>query len=241
MSRKKGSRTSGRKARELTAKQKAFVREYSVDNNATQAAIRAKYSAKTASVLGYQLLQIPLVRDAIAVEQRKLAERTEVTVDRVVEELAAIAFADMADFAEIDEVEIDEYTEVKDPDTRLTRIVTERRKVQTVLLTNTRSLTKRQRKAISEIKHEFDRHGNRAIGVKLHDKTRALELLGKHLGMWADRADGKAQAIVEVLIEKMRGRVPDALYAALVQFIAQEMGVGEVAPETASGSEAAVH
>lgn len=172
-----------------------------------------------------------------------MAERTHVTVDRIVEELAAIAFADILDYAEVDERECSVVVEDYDTETRRPVRTTKREVIQTVVVNNTRTLTKRQRKAIAEVKHEFDKFGNRAIGVKLHSKDRALELLGKHFGMWADKADGKAQAIVEALLEKMRGRVPQALYDAFLDLIAEEMGVRAVATTPAAGSptDAAVH
>lgn len=67
----------------LTPKQEAFVREYLVDLNATQAAIRAGYSEKTAEQQGYQLLQHPLVSLAVKEAMDKRAERTEITADWV--------------------------------------------------------------------------------------------------------------------------------------------------------------
>jgi phage terminase small subunit len=79
----------------LTPKQERFVQEYLIDLNATQAAIRAGYSAKTAEQQAYQLLQKTSVSDEIAAAQQKRAERTEITQDRVLKELARIAFFDL--------------------------------------------------------------------------------------------------------------------------------------------------
>ena len=67
----------------LTAKQSRFVEEYLVDLNATQAAARAGYSAKTAEQQGYQLLQKTSVQQAIAEAMSKRSERTEITADQV--------------------------------------------------------------------------------------------------------------------------------------------------------------
>ena len=77
----------------MTAKQERFVQEYLVDLNATQAALRAGYSEKTARSIGAENLSKPDIEKAIAdaLEARRL--RTEITQDRVLEELAAIAFA----------------------------------------------------------------------------------------------------------------------------------------------------
>ena len=67
----------------LTAKQQRFVEEYLIDLNATQAAIRAGYSEKTAEQLGYQLLQKTSVLKAIEEAQAKREERTQITQDYV--------------------------------------------------------------------------------------------------------------------------------------------------------------
>lgn len=78
----------------LTPKEERFVEEYLVDCNATQAAIRAGYSEKTARAIGHELLQRPHIQDAIARAKQARSKRTEVTIDRVVRELARIAFFD---------------------------------------------------------------------------------------------------------------------------------------------------
>ena len=81
-------------ARKLTAKQSAFVREYLIDLNAKQAAIRAGFSAKTAEQQGYQLLQHPSVQAAIAEAMAKRANKLELTADRVLLEAARLALFD---------------------------------------------------------------------------------------------------------------------------------------------------
>ena len=77
-----------------------FAVEYLKDLNATQAAIRAGYSAKTAASQGQRLLKFPAVRDAIAHAQAKLLKKTEVSVENVKRELAAIAFSEICEFFE---------------------------------------------------------------------------------------------------------------------------------------------
>lgn len=79
----------------LTAKQATFVQEYLIDLNATQAAIRAGYSSKTAGAVGFENLQKPEIASAIAAAQQKRSERTGITQDRVLQELARIAFFDL--------------------------------------------------------------------------------------------------------------------------------------------------
>lgn len=85
----------------LTPKQQRFVDEYLVDLNATQAAIRAGYSAKTARQVGAENLSKPAVAFAIQERQQKRAEKVEVTAERVLKELAVLAFLDPADMAAI--------------------------------------------------------------------------------------------------------------------------------------------
>lgn len=79
----------------MTPKQERFVQEYLVDLNATQAAIRAGYSERTAKVIGHENLTKPDVQAAIAAAQQERAKRTGITQDRVLQELARIAFFDI--------------------------------------------------------------------------------------------------------------------------------------------------
>lgn len=71
----------------LTTKQQRFVEEYMVDFNATQAAIRAGYSKKTADVIGCENLGKPKIAKAIAERGRKLTEKADVTTTEIVEGL----------------------------------------------------------------------------------------------------------------------------------------------------------
>lgn len=95
MAAKKGRTRSKIDADGLTAKQAQFVKEYLIDLNATQAAIRAGYSKKTARQIGEENLTKPDIAAAVkkAVESR--ANRTEITADRVLKELGRLAFFDM--------------------------------------------------------------------------------------------------------------------------------------------------
>ncbi|NKX40334.1 terminase small subunit [Rhodobacteraceae bacterium R_SAG2] len=79
----------------LTAKQERFVAEYLIDLNATQAAIRAGYSVKTAHSVGHENLKKPEIAKAIQEAQAKRSERTEITQDRVLQELARIGFGNL--------------------------------------------------------------------------------------------------------------------------------------------------
>ena len=78
----------------LTPKQEAFVREYLLDLNATQAAIRAGYSAKTAKTIGPRLLENVGVQEAITAGRMKTAERLELTREAVIRQYQRIGFSD---------------------------------------------------------------------------------------------------------------------------------------------------
>lgn len=79
----------------LSPKQQRFVDEYLIDLNATKAAIRAGYSVKAARSIGNENLTKPDIAAAIAQAQGKRAQRTGITQDRVLQELARIAFFDI--------------------------------------------------------------------------------------------------------------------------------------------------
>ena len=88
------------KLKHLSAKQKLFVDEYLVDLNASEAALRAGYSPRSAAAIGQENLQKPLIAGAIEKALAGRAERTEITQDAVVQELASVAFGNIADVAE---------------------------------------------------------------------------------------------------------------------------------------------
>lgn len=144
----------------LTAKQERFVEEYLVDLNATQAAIRAGYSGKTARSQGQRMLTNDDIQAGIQKAKEERSKRVEITQDRVVAELAKIAFADRGAFARVAQGG------------------------HAVELTDTDALTEDQRAALAGV--EETKFG---IKVSTYDKVRALELLGRHLGMF----DGKRQ------------------------------------------------
>lgn len=87
--------------RPLTAKQERFVEEYLVDLNATQAAIRAGYSAKTAGAIGEENLKKPEIAAAIAARRAKLSEETGITTKKWLERVWAIASADPRELVEV--------------------------------------------------------------------------------------------------------------------------------------------
>lgn len=156
----------------LTPKQKRFVAEYLVDLNATQAAIRAGYSEKRASEIGYQLLQKTTVQAEIRKAMADREERTGVTQDWVVQELYKIAHADRGGIA---------------------KVVGGVR----VVLTDTDDLDAEQRAALVGV--EETKFG---IKVTTCDKLKALELLGRHLGMFTDKQEISADTTLRVEMDK---------------------------------------
>lgn len=145
----------------LTEKQRLFVEEYLIDLNATQAAIRAGYSAKTADVQGSRMLGNVKVQQAIAEAMAKRSKRTGVNQDRVVLELAKLAFVKMTDLVD-SEGRIK--TDATDDDLSCIESI-----------------------KYKESDNEFG--GSVEREVKISSKLKALELLGKHLGMWNDKLD----------------------------------------------------
>ena len=79
----------------LTPKQARFIEEYLVDLNATQAAIRAGYSARTANRIGPENLSKPVIAEAIQIAQLARSERTQITVDKVLEDIELIKLTAM--------------------------------------------------------------------------------------------------------------------------------------------------
>ena len=149
------------KKAKLTEKQQRFVDEYLIDLNATQAAIRAGYSVKTANEQGSQNLAKLSIQQAIAEAMAERSKRTGVNQDRVVLELAKIALVKMTDI-------VDSQGRIKSdasPDDLA---------------------------CIESVKYkesESDTGSSVEREVKIASKLKALELLGKHLGMWNDKLD----------------------------------------------------
>ena len=86
--------------RKLNPKQQRFVEEYLIDLNATQAAIRAGYSPKTATAIASENLSKPSISAAIACAMAERSKRTGITQDRILEELAKVAFIKLTDIVD---------------------------------------------------------------------------------------------------------------------------------------------
>lgn len=147
----------------LTKKQKLFVEEYLIDLNATQAAIRAGYSPETAKEIGCENLTKPNIRAHIDQAMAERSRRTGVTADRVINELAKIAFVNAVD--------------VIDPDTATVK--------DDALPEDTAAILSVKVKTFGEDGLERE--------IKMADKIKALELLGKHMGMFKEKVDVTVQ------------------------------------------------
>jgi phage terminase small subunit len=147
----------------MTDKQKVFCEEYLIDLNATQAAIRAGYSVKTAYSIGEENLKKPEVQREIERLKAQRSRRTGITADRVLQELARIGFVNPMDVIDADDATVRGSAGADDM------------------------------AAIASVKVKVIPGKNGDDGfereVRLHDKVKALELMGKHLGMFTDKVD----------------------------------------------------
>ncbi len=164
---------------QLTPKQEAFVAQYLLDLNATQAAIRAGYSEKTATEQGSRLLTNVKVQEAIAKGREKTAAKLEITKERIVEELAKIGFSNMLDYMRAG-TDGDPYLDFS-------------------------NLTREQAAALAEVTVEDFKDGRgedardvRRIKFKLHDKKGALVDMAKMLGFMIEKHEHSGEISLTV-------------------------------------------
>lgn len=167
----------------MTAKQKRFVEEYLIDLNATQAAIRAGYSPGTAGSIGNENLKKPEIRARIDKAMAERSKRIGINQDRVLYELAKLAFVNPADVINFEEATIRSDATAEDLAC-----------IQSVKV-----------KTMSGDKGDMTERE-----VRMYDKKAALELLGKHLGMFRDKVEISGGLEVEKtklddLIKQIRG------------------------------------
>lgn len=166
----------------MTKKQKRFVDEYLIDLNATQAAIRAGYSPETAGSIGSENLKKPEIRACIEKAMAERSKRTGINQDRIIMELAKIGLLNPKDLVDFDEATVKEGASVED----LAAIASVRVK-------------------------RFPTKDGEGIEreIKMHDKTKALELLGKHFGMFKDKVEVSGledeKKKLDDILQQMRG------------------------------------
>lgn len=165
----------------LTKKQKLFVEEYLIDLNATQAAIRAGYSTNTAYSIGDENLKKPEIKNAIEKALAERSRRTGINQDRIIHELAKIAFLNPTDVINMDEATVN--GEANRDDTAAISSVKVKR-----IPTDNGNIVERE--------------------VKTYDKIKALELLGKHIGMFNDKL--KIEGAIPIVIVDDLGEEDDA-------------------------------
>lgn len=151
----------------MTPKQQRFVEEYMIDLNATRAAIRAGYSARTAQEQGSRLLSNVMVAKAVEQAAGARAQSTGVTAERVLQELSRLAFADIR--------------KVFDEEGRL-RPVSDLPIEIAASISSIEVVTTRI-PGSDPVEVEY------TAKMKFWDKRSSLELLGKHLKMFTDKIE----------------------------------------------------
>lgn len=167
----------------LTPKQKMFIDEYLIDLNATQAAIRAGYSPNNADKIGSELLGKTRVSDAIKTAMAERSKRTGINQDRILMELAKIALVNPENVVNFDEATIREDALPEDL------------------------------AAVASVKvKRFPTKDGEGIEreIKFYDKTKALDLAGRHLGMFKDKLElsgglNTEKTKLDDLLQQMRG------------------------------------
>lgn len=140
----------------MNAKQRRFVEEYQIDLNGAQAAIRAGYAARSAKVHAYKLLQQADIAAAIAHGKAQRMAAMSISADRVLQEYARIAFANIADYLRFG------------PDG--------------LVIKETSDLTPAATAAIAEVTESKTSRGG-TVRFKLYDKLAALNALARYLDL----------------------------------------------------------
>jgi phage terminase small subunit len=188
----------------LTDKQELFAKEYIVDLNATQAAIRAGYSPKTAYSIGEENLRKPEIESYIQHLMDDRSKRTEITADMVLKEYAKLGFSDITNYLKVTTRE--RMVKYDTPD----GIVFEKEMMQSVDLYDTEEVDPIKMHAVAEIKQTKD-----GIALKLHDKKGALDSIARHLGMFNDNLkltgglDNSNQNLTNMDTDERRARIDE--------------------------------
>lgn len=180
----------------LTPKQEGFCQEYIVDFNGTRAAEEVGYSKRSARVTACRLITKANILKRIAGLLRDRSERTKVTQDMVIKELALLAFSDMADYVDIQKdtgsIRAKSFEGMKEGKSRVVKTIKEDRTIK--------------EDAKGEQVTVYDK-----INYSMHDKIKPLELLGKHLGMFIEniKHSGKVTLKHQLSIKGMKKAIED--------------------------------
>ena len=177
---------------QLTDMQQRFVEHYLVTLNSKQSAILAGYSEATAMEQGYQLLQHASVSKALRKAMSRRAKRLELSADNVLREIAKIAFSDIRAVVEFDGEEV-KFKPSK--------------KIHSDAAAAIQSIS-------SDTKIHKDREGNSertiTLKIKLHDKMRALDMAGRHLGLWKELDDDSIRKMTtKELVVLVKEKLPE--------------------------------
>lgn len=168
------SKTEGLKTEE---RRKRFVSAYLKDFNATRAAIEAGYSENSAEMAGSRMMRNDKVQEAIKAASEKLCKKAEIKVEELVFELKNIALNDMRDVVEWGP--------------------------GGVVLKRSSDLTPDVARTVSEVSESKNKEGS-TYKIKTHDKLKAIEMIGRHLGMWKDQVDVNVN-YKPIVIQKLDG------------------------------------
>ena len=170
----------------LNDKQRRFVEEYLIDLNATQAAIRAGYSEKTAGSQAFDLLKKPEIQKEIQALESRIENKVIITKDKILRELSLIGFANLADYVTIDDttgcVQAIGIDSLPAGASRAIKKVKERRVIKSTASGD----------EVLESTFEFE----------LHDKQTALVNMGKELGMFRDKHEIDVNQPINITIKK---------------------------------------
>lgn len=156
----------------LTEKQQKFADEYLIDLNATQAAIRAGYSSATADQQGSRLLKNVKIRAYIDTRMAEHSRRTGISQERIMRELARIAFVNPTEIVSMDDATV----------------------LKTASADDTAAIASVKMKTIpTQDGDGVERE------IRFADKIKALELLGKRYGMWTDGVKLSGELGVQII------------------------------------------
>lgn len=163
--------------KKLTDKQEMFCREYLVDFNATQAAIRAGYSANSANAIGNENLLKPIIQKRLKELQEPKLKKLDISAERTLKEVGRLAFANITNVVSVEPMMIEE------AETNL----------NVVVIKNLDELSEDVTAAISELSNTRD-----GVKVKMHNKEGSLEKLMRYHGLYEKDNDQSSGSTLDL-------------------------------------------